>query len=187
MSQVHIYTFQRSGSHFLEFCLKESTDLFVTKSHPIADDKPPRPVITIVRDPMESISSILSIKYKFNKDLLTKKILSKPCLDVDSINQFIYSYELIMKKAKIYIKYNDLSKINLVTKAIAENLGSQWYPLDTPELQYQEYGKNNIMDWKFNSSRLSDNYQDIYDRLSSYDLSECYRLYNESLKKCIIL
>lgn len=191
MNKVLLLTYPRCGSHFFHYCLSKSTNGTISKTHTIyrLSDKSVSyfgenifnefdgEIITIARDPFDSITSLMSVRQVKNPEAADDF--------TECVRYYEESYKFLNSINITWINYNDLKQVNLLTKAISNKFGLSWKPLEDPELKYEEYGTQNIESWKFDSSKTRNTYEGIADRLKQEDLSKCYELYDISVSKCI--
>jgi hypothetical protein len=174
-SDYSIVTIPRTGSHYLQDRIDQHTGVYLKKSHELQDNK----MITIVRDPVDFMSSYAAMDALFYKDSL-ERFLYKPemyCFgdwfsqnDMDLVDRF-----------DIIVKYESLtdSPLETITK-IAEKMS-----LEIIETRY----KSNVKDMPHRnyavSSKNFKEYDQIRNIIEQQDLTRAYEIYNRFLEKAI--
>ena len=179
----YLVTFPRSGSHYFDELIYKEAGIHIEKSHTLnllfdKNNNKQRRLITIVRDPVESITSysayeqshsgprpLFAIETRVNQ-LLTEYIL---------MHNFLYDY------ADYVIDFNDLvSYPDTVTKKIISllEIGSEDYAFfATYPMEYSE-------DYLASSKVLSSYDKNLLDK---FNFDSCYFYYNRILEKKIII
>lgn len=171
MNKIQVVTLQRTGSHYL-VALIESHFGFdrIEKAHSI--DNADGVVISIVRDPLDSMSSDLSMHFHYHgwqEDYIES-----------IVGQYVGVGNQICDRADIVIRYDDLINNPIgVVKIISEKLNLDI--LDNPNKDYEVVDKPNYKYLK--SSTVYKDYEKVRERLSSMDLSKAYELYEKFLSK----
>jgi hypothetical protein len=173
----HLLTYPRSGSHYFDKLLYQKANFHIERSHVInhlfdKDNKKIKRIITIARDPKESISSWIGLN----------KFLSSDYRGVNEmITDYIFLYNFLYENADYVIDYNDLVEYpNSVTEKILELLeindknSSQF----VTEIDYDS--KTYIK-----SSKSVPGYNDI--DLDGFNVELCYFYYQRLLQKKIII
>ena len=175
-SEYSIVTIPRSGSHYLQDRIEQHTGVYVKKSHSLQNNK----MITIVRDPIDFLSSYVSMDALYYKKGSIDHFLLSPekyCFSdwfTDNDMEIVDNFDII-------IKYESLinSPLETITK-IAEKMS-----FDIIEPRY----KSNVTDMPYrNHVASSKNFKD-YDRIrkiiEKQDLTRTYEIYNKFLTKAI--
>jgi len=180
-ADIILTTYQRSGSHFLLYCVGQLVDVKIHKSHDhIYSNKP---VFSIIRNPLESIASHSAMNLHFDKSYDYETSL-RGCID-DYIGfykylktvDYIFLYEQVILDPKPIInKIADISNVKM-------KAGAVMFPL--------EYIKNDIKTKMDNHGSVASSkdlldYHEIVKRLESIDLSECLSLYQEAYDRAIL-
>jgi len=172
----HLLTYPRSGMHFFDDTLYEIENIHFTKSHFLdelfdKDNNKQRVIITIARDPKDSISSYLGMPYTV--------------IDAFSINQriseYVFMYAFLCENADYVIDFNDLvSSPESVIKKILSLL-------NIDKSKYNLFDRSFIAKYKnyIPSSKSFRNYDENV--LDNSDLGLCYYYYNKLLEKKIIV
>ena len=169
MDQI-ILTFPRSGSHYLRDLISQKLGLKIPKSHEISDAKD-KYVISIVRNPSDTIKSILTL-YKHHSTTTYPKNLVKAYCDF---------YKFVINHADMVIDYDDLvDRTELVIQKLSAVFDA--------EISLSEY-TNQLFDIPERehlvSSRTSKEYENV--DMSEIDLSRANNYYLLALTKCIKL
>jgi hypothetical protein len=182
MKELTLTTWYRSGSNFVMHYIKETTDINIVKTHDkIFNNKN---IFTIVRDPFESISSMVTMQYKDNEEYIHH--YQNAC--VARIQQYESFYKYILQNVDFIINFNDIeNKIDDVSDLICKTFGGN----KTNSVQ-----KNDKFKWftetaTFEKGVIPTSKTHKFHELSKksleiYNLSKCYKLYNEALSKSII-
>jgi hypothetical protein len=175
-SEYSIVTIPRSGSHYLQDRIEQHTGVYVKKSHELQSNK----MITIVRDPIDFLSSYVAMDALYYKQGSIDHFLSYPrnyCFsdwftenDMDIVDNF-----------DIIVKYESLINSPFETvKKIADKMS-----IDIIEHRY----KSNIVDKPYRnhvvSSKNIKQYDIIRQVVKEQDLSRTYEIYNKFLAKAI--
>lgn len=164
-----ILTHPRSGAHYLQNLILNYSSQYVEFNHALKIDG--RFIITVARDPFDTIHSLLSMRKHYTPETYLEK---------DFIEEYINTYNFLCNNAHIVIDYNDLINYpNVVTEKVCEILGFMNMPFnypmdkDMPDLEYlvssktvKEYGEEHF---------------------SKEDIKECYDPYFKLLSKSIRL
>ena len=164
-----IVTIPRTGSHYLQERLLQHTGVLIHKYH----DPQPTKIITIARDPKDTLASDLAMSSFFNgtyNDMIIH----------ETIRSSLKLYKYI-SQAEIIIDYDDLINFPYeTTKALANAIGAK--------MEVHTY-KTKILDDPKNghviSSKNLEEYQKIRTRLDSYEIPAIYDIYNKMLAKAI--
>jgi hypothetical protein len=179
----YLVTFPRSGSHYFDELIYKEAGIHIEKSHTLnllfdKNNNKQRKLITIVRDPVDSITSysayeqsnagprpLFAIETRVNQ-LLTEYIL---------VHNFLYDY------ADYVIDFNDLvSYPDAVTKKILSLLeidSGDYVFFDTYSREYSE-------DYLESSKTLPNYDKNLLDK---FNFDSCYFYYNKILEKKIIV
>jgi hypothetical protein len=178
-SSPHLLTYPRSGSHFFEEEFYKKTGQRVSRSHTIVqafdgNKNKLKKIVTIIRDPKDSISSLLTLQKKYGNPV-----------DKHSINQalsdYVLLYQFFIDYADYVIDFNDLVEypelvINKIMEHLKINKKSE-FDFDIDEnFHPKKY---------FKSSQILPYYEEI--NLDGFNLELCYYEYNRILPKKIII
>jgi hypothetical protein len=180
-SVPHLLTYPRSGSHYFDDMLYEKEKIHFTRSHYLngAFDKNNnkiKPIITISRDPVDSISSYLALYngYGLHPDGHDSVVLEK-------ITEYVLMYSFLCEHADYIIDFNDLVTYpDAVIKKILSLL-------DINKDEYNNFNRNAIPKYKSfvpSSKSLPKYSRDILD---NFDIDICYYYYHKLLEKKIII
>lgn len=193
--EIHIVTYPRCGSVYLFNLFSKSFQKKVYKKHLNSTSKITSPymkdndyyndavseyfktknyVITTLRDPLDSISSICSMENFYDKDI-----------DIDynikrHIEYYTNSLTNISKFADLTLNFND---INIYKDSILEFvsyktnnkiINKNYIPeiVDAPKVNFLK------------SSKTSENYKYIKEKVNDSDLTKCYEIYNKLINDC---
>ena len=177
-----ILTFPRSGSHFLREYMIQATGKFLLSSHEYDDylkiqDVVKDNTITILRNPVDTIAS-LSVIIKHSKKNIDQEGVSDQSFVDDAKSMYIGFYKDIVPRINYVIDYEKLiNNPKDVMKSISAKLRL--------ELITTEY-KNRLVDSPESNylvtSTASKDYQIFKELVGNEDLTECWELYNNSMK-----
>lgn len=169
-----IQSFPRSGANFLANNLRQSCDKYVGISHHAINLHPDKTIIHLIRNPIDSISSIIWVNEKINGlgDLGMPSqvhLYNKMYEFILSKNDYIMCFDKL-----IFDPEGEIAKLlqfrNLPVIAHSMDLAES-----KPEMGFHSSSQNN--------SR----YQEIYDAVSKYESDEmtyAYELYTKALALC---
>ena len=169
MNTPKIIAYPRSGTHYLQNLVLTYSSKNIEFSHyPVFDDTF---VITIARDPFDSIKSTMAMKKHY--------FPNKP-LDDDYIKYYIDTYTFLNKYANLVINYEDLISFpKEITKNVCDILG---FKKNTMEYEPMEDSK----EYEYLvSSKTVKEYEEEY--FNKQDIEKCYQHYLELLSKSIKL
>lgn len=181
-------TFPRSGSHFLKHCIKQTTGYEILRLHAPKDAPASYYKVSVVRNPFDAISSIVSMNRKVFADAgnTEDKMYDMGWQINFEIEVFKSIYTDLLNVIDTFVKYDDLvnntedtidTLINIFGLTKISELGDY-------ETSYEEASKN-FEGSIIKTSKILSDYDIVRDSLLDYDLSECYNLYNKALLKCI--
>ena len=177
----HLLTYPRSGMHFFDDTLWEEEGIHFTKSHYLDElfdknNNKRRKIITIARDPIDSLASYLSLYHEDNWKSGGHEFIIK-----EKITEYVLMYSFLCENANYVIDFNDL--IQHPESVIRKILGL----LDIDKNTYMRFSRVVIEKHKdyIPSSRSSEK----YDRstLDIYDLDLCYYFYHKLFNKRITI
>jgi hypothetical protein len=172
----HLLTYPRSGMHFFDDTLYEIENIHFSKSHFLdevfdRDNNKQRIIITIARDPLDSISSYLATHGGIGDEFLVPQ----------RITDYVFMYAFLCENADYVVDFNDLVAYpEPVIKKILSLLNidkSQYNLFDREKI---EKHKNYIP-----SSRVLPIYN--RDKLYNFNLDLCYYYYHKLLEKKTII
>ena len=164
-----IVTVPRTGSHYLQERLLQHTGVLIYKYH----NPQPNKIITIARDPRDTIASDLSMASFFRGNYDND--------DVQKTIDAVYKLYQYVSQADITIDYDDLISFPYeTTKALAEAMGIK-IKTDKYITRILDDPKNKHM----TSSKNLTHYQEILCLLEDYDISPIYDIYHKMLAKAI--
>ena len=175
-SEYSIVTIPRSGSHYLQDRIEQHTGVYVKRSHELQSNK----MITIIRDPIDFLSSYVAMDALYYKGGSLDSFLSSPksfCFSdwfSDNDMEIVDNFDII-------VKYESLINSPLETvKKIADKMS-----IEVIEDRY----KNNVVDQPYRnhlvSSKNVSGYDTIRQIIEEQDLTRTYEIYNKFLSKAI--
>lgn len=189
---IHILTYPRCGSVYLTNLLADSFRIPVYKKHLNNTDhvnmmpsayyanlesesfQKDNYIITILRDPVDSITSLCSMENFYNENYDIDYHIEK------NTEYYITSFKTISKFANLIINFNDINvyKDNIV-KFISDETNNKIFNkkyvsriIDVPEDKFLK------------SSKITENYEYIKEKVKLTNLTECYEIYNNLIKRC---
>ena len=169
----HVLTYPRSGMHFFDDTLYEIENIHFTKSHFLDDlfdknNNKQRKIITIARDPIDSICSFIAIDNDRREFSVKQRIAD-----------YVFMYAFLCENADYVIDFNDLTAYpEPVIKKILSllNIDKNHYN------KFAQHSLPKFRDYKPSSRSLAG-----YDKsiLDNFDLGLCYYYYHKLLAKKI--
>jgi arginyl-tRNA--protein-N-Asp/Glu arginylyltransferase len=172
-----LLTFPRSGSHYFEEIIYKEAKINIEKSHSVTklldnNGNKQKTLITIIRDPVDSMSSYLSLEEsKFGLSGLTR--IDQMLTEYILMHKFLYDY------ADYVIDFNDLVKYpDALTKRILNllEIKEEDYHLFNRELNVKH------SDYVESSKTLKSYRKNAFDELN---INLCYFYYHKLLQKKI--
>ena len=177
----HVLTYPRSGMHFFDDTLYEIENIHFTRSHFIdgvfdKNNNKIRTIITISRDPIDSISSYLALYNGFDLHYVEHDNVFQ-----EKITEYVLMYSFLCEHADYVIDFNDLVQHSKPVIKKILNL------LNIDKNKYDFFHKNVIPRHKdyIPSSKSLTNYNK--NMLNNFDLDLCYYYYHKLLEKKIII
>jgi hypothetical protein len=175
-----IVTAPRVGSFYLQDRILQHTGVYVKKYHTLKDNK----MITIVRDPIDMLTSKLAMTAFYDKNNETIDHIRNSKENTKDLEEYLYSLSKVNIDTDFYIviDYRDLIAHPLeTTMAVADILNFPVINKEYEEGNIREYPENSHL---ITSKNVSD-YQEIRSYVEQLDLSKLYDFYNKGLSKCI--
>lgn len=180
--EYSICTVPRVGSFYLQDRILQHTGVYIKKYHSFKDNK----MITIVRDPIDMLTSKLAMTTFYDKKNQTMDNIRDNQDKTTDLEIYLSSLGKvdIDKDFHIIIDYKDLVEHPFeTTVAVTDIMGL--------EIVSQDYKENSIRDYSENSHIVSSKKVNEYNEIKSYveklDLSSLYEFYEKALAKCIKL
>lgn len=173
-----ICTYPRSGVNFLINHIANNFDLSFCYTHKTPINKNNN-IITIIRNPKESIASWISMGLHFDyyedryKDTNVKEYID------GAIKKYIMFYEYIYKSADHIIKFENL--INNPKEEILKI--SQKFNIEVNKDILPSEVTDDVENGRISSSKDTMFYNFVLEQLDSYDLILCNKKYNDILTK----
>lgn len=134
-------------------------------------------IITITRNPLDSISSFLSmeaITHSWNEEQTLNMLNSHVAMYEDM-------YEHLNEYATIVLTYEGVvNDLNKAISAICEPRGIIYSPIDVSQISYEP------LSYRVDSSRVLGNYENIKSLVEGYDLRKSNKLYKALSAKAIV-
>lgn len=169
MIENHLVTFPRSGSFFLKHILETNSPILVKKGHDPVIRAPDKRVISTIRNPKEALVSYITMLCHYRKNFDIE----------DSIVFLSYSYSEYCKyfidNSYAIVEYDSLSKDTEQTlRKLFNKLGIQ----DSKNLVV-DFNQSDMLEKEhLSSSKSSDWYKIVLDKVSSADLSNAIMYYD---------
>lgn len=177
--RLHLATYPRSGSHYFEKIMHSHTKRYIEKSHTVnwllnQNNEKQRTIITIARDPKDSIASYLAVESRGIYPITMNRINQV-------VTEYITKYNFMYDYADYVVDFNDLIKYpDAIIKKILSlsDINEEDYHLtgrDTPDMDafYLESSKNLPGYDKHN--------------LNDFNIDLAYFYYNRLLEKKMII
>ncbi len=191
--EILILTYPRTGQHLLRLLFSKSNAKF-NWTHNIDNskfkwksdlDRPfydgSQDLITIVRDPKETIASSIVYTIFQNDNNLPEEIVANLAIFSKSFtNEYVLFWEYVLEHCDVYISYEDLisnpdTVMNYLSKAFN-------FLYDSSKTETFVYDKKHLI-----SSKSHALYNDIVEQVNKFDLSRCYEVYDRCKTKCIVV
>jgi len=177
-----IVTIPRVGSNYFQDRIFQHTGVFVQRFHNLQDNK----MITIARDPIELMTSELTMRAFYDKAVMDRIQTSEWKENVlENFNTHLSGIDdmTLVDRFDIVIDYRNLIDFPFeTTKAVCDIIGL--------EIINTEY-VNNLKDYTEHnhilSSKRVDEYQEIKTHIQAMDLSKMYKIYDALLARCITI
>lgn len=175
-SEYSIVTIPRTGSHYLQDRIEQHTGVYVKKSHSLQNNK----MITIVRDPIDFLSSYVAMDALYYKKGSIDHFLSSP--EKYCFSDWFTDNDLeIVDNFDIIVRYESLINSPLETvRKIADKMS-----IEVTEDRY----KSNVTDMPYRnhvaSSKNFNKYDIIRQIVEQQDLTRTYEIYNKFLAKAM--
>lgn len=198
MNRIVLLTYPRHGSHKLFFALEQQTDLIVFKTHSFEDIKETDFVITILRNPLDTIISQITLE-KFLNAQMSEENRESHNLNIkdDDKNiaidkatefcktQYINFYNLIAERADLVVDYRDLVEdVESIVQLICDRLDMTKNDVvfDESKIVWQ----NSSLDQDiFKSVKNSEHYEAVKSFVIEQDLLDAVNIYEKLLPKSI--
>ena len=178
--EYSICTIPRVGSFYLQDRILQHTGIHVKKYHSFKDNK----MITIVRDPIDTLASKLAMTAAYDKNNETLNQIRNSKDNTVDLDIYI---DMLSKVAAsehtfIIIDYDDLVNSPFETTLVLADIMN--LPIIT-----KDYKEGSIREYPENSHILSSKkvaeYQEIRSYVEGLDLSLLYDFHNKALAQCI--
>ena len=171
MSSIAIVTYPRSGANYLSNLILNNCRQEIKYSH--IPQNYDRFIITIARDPFESIHSHVTMRRHYRPDEGYNKRYN---------NEYKDMYNFLYENANIVVKYKDLIEFpEKVLLKICNDLEFEINPLEIPVA----VAVDNKEDTYLRSSKVSPEYKNKHFKIE--DILDCYEPYNKLLSKALDL
>lgn len=169
--KMQIITLQRTGSHFLISLISACFKIHnIKKYHTV--DRAEGTVISIARDPLDSMTSDVSMNFYYNgwDDSIFESI----------VDTYVSVGSSICDRADVIVRYDDLVNDPLkVIDILSKKLN---LPIESNEYVTDYFKDNEDNKYLKTSTRYSE-YDKVRGILSEMDLSEAYKVYDRFLLK----
>jgi hypothetical protein len=172
----HVLTYPRSGMHFFDDTLYKMEKIHFSRSHFLDElfdknNNKQRVIVTIARDPIDSISSYLAIHNGAADEFLI----------IQRITDYVLMYAFLYEHADYVVDFNDLVEY---PEAVVKKILSL---LNIDKNTYDSFNRGHIP--KFENYITSSKSLQHYDKglLNNFDTDLCHYYYNKLLEKKIII
>ena len=175
-----IVTIPRVGSNYFQDRMLQHTGVFIRRYHNLQDNK----MITIVRDPIELMTSELTMRAFYDKTIMDKIHTPEWKESVlKNFNTYLSGIDdmTIVDRFDIVIDYNSLIEFPFeTTRTVCDMIG-----LEIINTEYVDNLRDYTEHKHILSSKRVDEYQEIKTHIQSMDLSRMYKIYDALLARCI--
>jgi hypothetical protein len=174
----HLVTFPRSGSHYFAKLVHEKTMFNIQRSHSInisfdKDNKKIKTIVTIARDPKDTITSLVALQKFQGIDTPDSKIN-------EIITQYSMFYNFLFQEADYVIDFKDLVSIpNMVIEKTLKLIQID----QTSYIKFPDETDYNAKGLAKGSSKTISGYKEI--DLNNFNMELCYLYYSKLLSKAI--
>jgi hypothetical protein len=191
-------TYPRSGVNFITKAIEQQTGHEIQYQHSFnvgewvgfrdrEIDESEDYIINIVRDPMESMASWISMQYEINDTPLLNNGHEK-MLKAKSIPKYTNMYrKLLDLNNVVFINYQDFNEIDKLLFKLYEILNIKTIKNEFVDKHSINNENMKLGDKYLISSKNTSTYLKVLDSLKDQDLSQCYELYYKALDRCIKL
>jgi hypothetical protein len=172
--------FGRNAGNFLIHKIHHETGANIIYTHSLVEDDT---IINIVRDPLDSIASRISMNQTIIFDIKRENYIQYAENELIPYYKKVYNLLLESKNKVIFIKYEDINNPLLFDK-LYKILGLSIINYQK-DFNFTESSKP-IKNYQI-TSKYNQNYENIKNTLLNLDLLECYNLYYKALDRCIKL
>lgn len=175
-----IISYPRSGKSYLQMILilafgKQFDFSHLNKTGQINELDNYDHLISLVRNPIDSISSIVAMELEFNKNLEIDYLIN------NRIKEYVNIYSFSLKNANTFIDFKDI--VNSPIKVIKHISAVTNYPILNNDPKDFIVDRPNEKFLK--SSRKTKKYKEIVLAVSNKNLDECINLYQKALERCV--
>jgi hypothetical protein len=140
-------------------------------------------IVTIVRDPVESITSWVSMELHYQDLDPTRQNQNIHFYIDDAVRKYIMFYSYALKHVDIFFNYIGINdKVNDYIDYLSDTLGIEKLTDEYEDLIYDEIDNRHIV-----TSKNSKYYDAILFAVGRTDLSRCEDLYQQALSRCVAL
>jgi hypothetical protein len=178
--EYSICTLPRVGSFYLQDRILQHTGVYIKKYHSFKDNK----MITIVRDPIEMLTSKLAMTAFYDNNNETIDHIRNKGNNIADLDIYLDGLNKVEETKHFYIviDYSDLVTHPLKTTVALANIMN--FPIIS-----NDYKENTIREYPENghliSSKRVDEYEEIRAYVEKLDLSRLYDFYNKAIDRCI--
>lgn len=178
--EYSIVTAPRVGSYYLQDRILQHTGIYIKKYHNHKNNK----MITIVRDPVDMLTSKLAMTAFYDKNNETINHIRSSKENTKDLEEYLDSLDRANLDTDFYIviDYRDLIDHPFETTKAVANI------LNLPIIN-EKYKEGNIKELSDKSHLITSKKVSDYEEIKSYveqlDLSKLYDFYNKALTKCI--
>jgi hypothetical protein len=161
-----VNTYRRSGTVFLSTHLSSALNVVVeAHHHPISTDIP---TVSMVRDPIESITSSVIL------DLYGRNAQDFKYIADYEIHKYEFFTEHLLKTQRVIFDFKDINKIDNIIEHVATTFDIEYRQNRlTPILERSE---SHLL-----SSKDHSLYKDVHSFIRNSNLEKCYESYNKAM------
>lgn len=174
---IILISFPRSGGNFLLDYIKSQSRIKISYQHHTDTSK--KIIMSIVRDPIDSLASLITMQYFFGgKLLLTNKL--EDVVTNFSIPHYLNLYNFLLSKDTIFINYKDFSDMDKLMPKLYNKLNIKNYSYDDDMDEPGGIDKGYLA-----TSKNQENYEEVKNILKNINMDKCYDVYKKALDRCI--
>ena len=170
-----LLTFPRSGSTALEKSLLAKCEVVLDKTH-IVEESKNKKIITVIRDPLESMTSFIAMTLHYFPDIENSDNWKRMFGDLSWTGIFNEIYDYLILNANLVITYEGLmDNLTETTKLVSDFLNLK---MVNPNAEIT-VGDDNPSAYYLSTSKRSPIYDEAIKKANSLDLTSCYERYNK--------
>jgi hypothetical protein len=186
---LYVMSYHRSASNFLKYYIKSTTNInykFIHPGNPLEAVPDNAVIIALARNPKDSVSSMVALENKETEfsGLVIKDIMYQ-------LKYYLHCYNYFDKEIENIIRFEDIrDNTDKVVEFLCNLVGATKHTtIENAWESFDHYYRENPLEFSGTCVKITSKtdvlYEDIVNKLSTYDLSEFDNIYNIVEKKSI--